>query len=144
VDDQLYLAGVYAQALGTTVPALPEPGGESADNAADAFHYLLQVLPRHYGDELADLYGDRFSAIFEAALKIQLVMWVYHPDSDSYALAALAAVERAMERAGVPSAVWAPPGAAVRERAAFPVVRDAVLATTTAVDDYLASLQIPF
>ncbi len=70
--------------LGTTVPELPEPAavGDTSPASRQVIDYLLAQGQR-IGRELAKRYGSEQAALFEVALKSNILLLLYSPGSDA-------------------------------------------------------------
>jgi hypothetical protein len=128
-----------AALLNTTVSALPpRPTAAAADPAAGrALDYLFnegQSLGRH----LAREYGDDHAALFELALKSNILLVRYQPGAP-VVKALSAAISQAGERAKLPPELYQPLLKLLDENAPAKDVRDAVFEMHANVDRYLST-----
>lgn len=127
--------------LGTTVAELPpRPTADQVDaQAGRAMEYLFdqgQIIGRH----LAAQYGDDHAALFELALKSNILLVLYQPGAP-VVKALSAAISQAGERAKVPPDLWQPLLGLIDEGASVTAVRDAVFQMHADVDSYLTMAQ---
>lgn len=125
--------------LGTTVPELPEPA-RSADNSQPSpqvMDYLLSQGQR-IGRELAKQYGPEQAALFEVALKSNLLLLLYSPGSDA-TNSITTAISRAAPQAKLPQELWLPLLERVGQKASLDDVRKSVQQMHRDVSGYLAN-----
>jgi hypothetical protein len=124
--------------LGTTVPELPEPAaaGDTSLASRQVIDYLLSQGQR-IGRELAKQYGPEQAALFEVALKSNLLMLLYSPGSDATTSISTAIV-RAAPKAELPDILWYPLVERMNNKASLDDVRTAVRKMHSDVDGYLA------
>ena len=127
-----------ATLLGTTIGELPEPA--AADDTSPAsrqvVNYLL-VNGQRVGRELAKQHGTEQSALFEIALKSNLLLLLYTPGTsagDSIATA----ISKAAPQAKLPSEFWQPLVDALNKRASQADVRAAVRKMHGEIERFLA------
>jgi hypothetical protein len=127
-----------AKFLGTSVGELPEPA--AADDTSPAsrqvINYLL-VTGQRIGRELAKQHGAEQSALFEIALKSNLLLLLYTPGTsagDSIATA----VAKAAPQAKLPADLWQPVVDALKNKMAQSDVRSAVRKMHGDIERYLA------
>jgi hypothetical protein len=130
-----------AKLFGTAVAELPpRPAAEEIDpQAARAIEFLFdqgQTLGRH----IAALHGDDHVALFELALKSNILLVRYQPKAP-IVKALSAAVSQAGERAKLPPDVYRPLLTLLDEGAPAITVRDAVFQLHADVDHYLSTAQ---
>jgi hypothetical protein len=114
-------AETLARALETTVPSFPALQGGKAKDTAAAIHYLLETAGKPIALHLRIKFGQDHAALFELAVKAQLLSVLYSPgDETSKGLAS--SLERLASRAELPAEVVAPVVKAVRQRASEAVV----------------------
>jgi len=144
VDELMFRAETYARALGATIPPLPFRTGDRVGDSAAALHYMLVTLVEQFREELYILFGERFAAVLDAALKSQVLLVLYHPDyeQDDIVTTAADVIERSLGRAGIPADLWHPMVRSVRARAEFSLVRDRLLAMQVAVSKFLTSIDM--
>jgi hypothetical protein len=124
--------------LGTTIDDLPEPAtaNDASPASRQAINYLL-INGQRIGRELAKQHGPEQSALFEIALKSNLLLLLYTPGTsagDSIATA----VSKAAPQAKLPSELWKPLVDALIKKAPQADVRSAVRKTHGDIERYLA------
>jgi hypothetical protein len=129
--------------LRTTVPDLPPPPapGEGSVPSKQVVDYLL-VNGQRIGRELSQAYSPEETALFEIALKTNILLVLYSPgisEADSIAQA----VTEAAPRAKLPSDLWQPVVDAIQKKAPPADVRLAVQRLHTEADKYLTQLAEP-
>lgn len=111
--------------LGVEVPPLPERVLDKAKSNADARAYLLRDAGATIAGKLGAAYGADHSALFEVAVKSNLLLLLYLPgDQDSMTIADV--IKRRAADARLPEEVWRDLVAKIEGRATFDVVKDAV------------------
>ena len=129
--------------LGTTVPELPEPAaaGDTSLASRQVIDYLLAQGQR-IGRELAKRYGPEQAALFEVALKSNILLLLYSPGSDA-TNSISAAISRAAPQAKLPDALWSPLVDRMNKKASLEDVRTAVQQMHRDVEGYLANAAEP-
>jgi hypothetical protein len=129
--------------LGTTVPELPEPAavGDTSLASRQVIDYLLAQGQR-IGRELAKQYGPEQAALFEVALKSNILLLLYSRGSDATNSIA-AAITRAAPQAKLPDVLWSPLVDRMNKKASLDDVRTAVRQMHSDVDGYLANAAEP-
>ena len=129
--------------LGTTVPELPEPAavGDTSLASRQVIDYLLAQGQR-IGRELAKQYGPEQAALFEVALKSNILLLLYSPGSDA-TNSITAAITRAAPQAKLPDVLWSPLVDRMNKKASLEDVRTAVRQMHSDVDGYLANAAEP-
>jgi hypothetical protein len=127
--------------LGTTLPELPEPAaaGDTALASRQVIEYLLTQGQR-IGRELAKRYGPEQAALFEVALKSNILLLLYSPGSDA-TNSISAALSHAAPQAKLPEILWSPLADRINKKASLEEVRAAVRQMHTDVDAYLANAE---
>jgi hypothetical protein len=109
-------AQTLARALDASLPPFPPLTRNKAKDTAAAIHYLLEDAGRPLALHLRVKFGADHAALFELAVKAQLLSLLYAPgDETSKGLAT--SLERLATAAGLPEAMVAPVAKAVRQRA---------------------------
>jgi hypothetical protein len=127
-----------AQMLGTSAAELPprltssETGG-SPDRALD---YLFGE-GRTLGRSLAERHGDQHAALFELAVKSNVLLALYRPDAPIVGTLA-GAIRQAGKRASLPAELWRPLLDEVDRGAPAADVQDAVFSLHANVDRHLS------
>jgi hypothetical protein len=127
-----------AKFLGTSINELPEPAAadDTSPASRQAISYLL-VNGQRIGRELAKQQGMEQSAIFEVALKSNLLLLLYTPSTsagDSIAMA----ISKAAPQANLPAELWQPLVDALNQSASQADVRAAVRKMHSDIERYLA------
>ncbi len=127
--------------LGTTVPELPKaaPEGDTSLASPQVMDYLLAEGQR-IGRDLAKQYGPEQAALFEVALKSNLLLLLYNPGSEATSSIS-ASIVRAAPQAKLPQQLWAPLVERIRNKASLEDVRTAVRQMHGDVSGYLASAE---
>jgi hypothetical protein len=129
--------------LGTTVPELPEPAavGDTSLASRQVIDYLLAQGQR-IGRELAKRHGPEQAALFEVALKSNILLLLYSPGSDA-TNSISAAISRAAPQAKLPDVLWSPLVDRMSKKASLGDVRAAVHQMHSDVAGYLANAAEP-
>jgi hypothetical protein len=124
--------------LGTTVPELPEPAavGDASLASRQVIDYLLAQGQR-IGRELAKRYGPEQAALFEVALKSNILLLLYSPGSDA-ANSISAAISRGAPQAKLPDVLWWPLIERISRNDSLEEIRSSVRQMHRDVDKYLA------
>ena len=131
-------AKTAAKLLGTTVTDLPEPAAADDKSLASqqVINYLV-VNGQRIGRELSKQHGPEQSALFEVALKSNILLLLYTPGA-SAGNSIAAAITRAAPQAKLPDELWKPLIEALGKQAPQTDVRAAVRKMHVDVDRYLA------
>jgi len=126
-----------ADALGTTFMPLPThpPMGENQTTMSNAHRYLLQQGQQIWQD-LATTHGLDHAALFEMAVKSNVLLVLYEPGG-SAANAISAAIAQSAPRSGIPEDLWRPLLAAIAKKAPPDELHDAVRRMHMEVDHLL-------
>jgi hypothetical protein len=126
-----------AKKLNAPLRALPTRPATSAAPRANyaALDYLFSE-GQEIGSELAKGHGADHAALFEVAVKSNILLVIYKPASPTTE-AISAAIERAAERAKLPSTLWQPLLDALAAKGTLVDLRKAVYAMHEATDKYL-------
>jgi tetratricopeptide (TPR) repeat protein len=88
VERQFALATGHASKLGIRLPPMPKPSGTKAEDRAASLHYLLSTTGNPIGAILREDFGAETAAIFEIALKSNILLMLYGPgDKETTAIA---------------------------------------------------------
>jgi hypothetical protein len=131
-------ARTAAKYLGTTIADLPEPA--SASDGSPASRQVMNFLLVHgqrIGSEVLKQHGPEQSALFEIALKSNILLLLYNPGS-SAGNSVAAAISQAAPQAKLPTAYWQPLVEALGKQVPQSDVRAAVRKMHIDVDRYLA------
>jgi hypothetical protein len=131
-------AKAAAKLLGTSVTDLPEPAAADDKSAISqqAYDYLVPKGKR-IGIEIAKQHGAEDAALFEIALKSNLLMLMYAPGA-SAGNSIAAAIAQSAPKAKLPDELWKPLVEALSKQAPQADVRAAVRKMHVDVDRYLA------
>lgn len=131
-------AQVAAKQLGVTVTDLPAPAASSNPDPASrqVMNYLL-VDGQRIGRELTKQHGADAAALFEVAVKSNLLLLLYAPGSAEGASIA-DAITQAAPRAKLPAELWRPLVDALDRQLSPSDVRPIVQKMNTDVTQYLA------
>ncbi len=111
--------------LGVEVPPLPERVLDKPKANADARAYLLRDAGATIAGKLGAAYGADHSALFEVAVKSNLLLLLYLPgDQDSTTIADV--IKRRSADARLPEEIWRDLVTKIEGRATFDVVKNAV------------------
>jgi hypothetical protein len=123
--------------LGTSIGDLPEAGlAGNRPASRQALDYLFKQ-GQQIGRDLTDTQGAEAAALFEVALKSNLLLVLYTPRSTA-AAATADAVSQAARRTQLPADLWKPLMNVVAAKADGPTVRKAVKTFHEAVEHHLA------
>jgi hypothetical protein len=127
-----------AEMLGITVPELPaRPAADAPTSTTKpAFNFLLGAAGQEIGRELARRQSADQAALFELAVKSNLLLVLYQPGSSTTGAIA-AAIERAGPRANLPATLWQPLLETLTAQASLADVRTAVYKLHADADKYL-------
>ncbi len=125
--------------LETSVPELPEPAAASdtAPASRQVVDYLLAQGQR-IGLDLSRRYGPGQSALFEVALKSNILLLLYSPGSNA-SNSISAAISRAAPAANLPAELWKPLVDLIDKKSSPADVQAAVRQMHSDVDRYLAN-----
>ena len=125
--------------LGTTVADLPpRPAADKANAQTDNAMEYLFTQGQSIGRHLAARYGDDHAALFELAVKSNILLVLYQPGAPAVKALA-AAIDPAAQRAKLPSELWQPLLKLLDDGAPAKEVRDAVFQLHADVDRYLST-----
>jgi hypothetical protein len=128
-----------ADVLGTSVPDLPER--TMVDNKVPVSQQVLDYLGVQYQRivrELGQKHGLEHAALFEVALKSNILILLYSPGS-SEAGSLSTAISRAAPQAQLPAELWKPLSDLLGKQSSLNDVRTAVRQMHKDVDQYLAN-----
>ena len=125
VDKVFASAKEIGASLGVDVPPLPERKLDRAEAQADALGYVLRDAGSPIASRLGSTYGADHAALFEIAVKTNLLLMFYAPgDAQSKTIADL--VRKRAADARLPEELWRDLPARIDARASFDVVKAAV------------------
>jgi len=79
VGRQFNAASTAATSIGVKLPVLPTKTGDKIKDSAAAVNYLINVTGNRIGAILGNSYGPEHAAIFEVALKSNMLLLLYGP-----------------------------------------------------------------
>ncbi len=127
--------------MGITLADLPpRPTADAADPRATRAIEYLYAEGQGIGRQLGARQDDELAALFELAVKSNVLLVLYQPNAP--VLKSLtAAIDQAAERASLPAELWQPLLQAIDDDAPFATVRDTVFQLHDDVDRYLTRPQ---
>lgn len=141
VDRQFVAASNACTSLGIKLPALPERKGNKIEDNATALNYLLNMTGNPIGGILARNFGADHAAIFEIALKSNILLMLYSPgESTSNAIANMIRTRRAT--AGLPNGLTDPLIALIEQKATFDRVKTEVFKLHEIAPNFIALLDL--
>jgi hypothetical protein len=131
-------AKAAAKLLGTSITDLPEPAAADDKSliSSQAFDYLV-TKAKPIGRDIAKQHGPEDAALFEIAIKSNLLLLMYTPEAPAGNSIA-AAILQAAPKAKLPDELWKPLVEALNKQAPQSDVRTAVRTMHVNVDRYLA------
>ncbi len=141
VDRQFAAASSASTSLGIKLPALPARKGDKIDDRATALNYLLNMTGNPIGGILTRNYGQDHAAIFEIALKSNLLLMLYSPgESTSDTIANVIRTRRVT--AGLPNGMTDPLINLIEQKATFDRVKTEVFNLHDLAPDFVALLDL--
>lgn len=109
-DRMMKKCRIMAKALGTMVPPLFKRTGNKTKDSAAALHYVLKTAGRPLGMHIKTKYGVAYMALFEVAMKSNLLHFLYMPSESKKGLSKTirVVVEKRAKLAGLPDALIKP------------------------------------
>ena len=109
-DRMMNKCRIMAKALGTTVPPLFKRTGNKTKDSAAALHYVLKTAGRPLGTHIKNKYGAAHMALFEVAMKSNLLHFLYMPSESKKGLSKTirVVIEKRAKLAGLPDALVKP------------------------------------
>jgi len=126
-----------ADALGTTVAPLPKKTGDSARDSAAVLGYLLRGTGRSIARFLEETYGADHAALFELAIKAQVLNLLYEPGKGA-SPGLRQGIHDSATRAGLPKDLWQPLYDRISTGASLKDVQREIGTLRTVVRGYLA------
>lgn len=142
VDGLVAKSELHGQALELRPPALPTRTGDSASDGAHTLHYMLHALADAFVDDIKTLYGQRASALLEAAVKSAALLMLYGEGGGSLNTTLGLAVERSLHKAAIPYELWSDLVAASREQGTHTVLKELIFRMRKDVSRYLSDLVV--
>jgi hypothetical protein len=132
-------AQTAAKLLGTSVEALPEPAstGDASPASQQVINYMI-AQGRRIGGDVAQKHGRETAALFEVALKSNILLLLYSPNSPATNSIA-AAISRAAPQGGLPRELWNPLLETLNKGASLAEVQTAVRKMHADVNQFLAA-----
>jgi hypothetical protein len=138
VDSVLTKARALAAEVGVEVPDLPRKTGRDSADAAAVLHYLLVETGQLIGRTIGERYGAEHAALFEVALKSNLLLLLYVPGGKEGAEIAAVLLQRG-GKAALPARLWQPLIDKIGARATYPDLKQAVFRMHEEVARHLES-----
>jgi hypothetical protein len=128
IDRMMKQCRILAKALGTEIPPLPARGAKRAANDAATLHYVLKTAGNPIGSHLLKSHGPEHAALFELAMKSQLLYLIYLPSESKKGLSATLrqVIEKRARKAGLPEKYYKPLTDKMKAGASFNQVTGAV------------------
>ena len=141
VDKQFMSAVNAAVPLDIKLPALPARKGDKIDDKASTLVYLLNTTGNPIGGILGRNYGADHAAIFEIALKSNILLMMYGPgESTSNTIANVIRTRRTT--AGLPNGMTDPLLALIEQQATFDRVKAEVFKLHDLAPNFIALLDL--
>jgi hypothetical protein len=138
VDRVFQSAKELAAGLGVDVPPLPERSLDKSKANADALGYLLKDAGAPIAEKLGSTYGADLSALFEVAVKSNLLLMLYSPgEQEGKTIADL--IRRRAPDAKLPEELWRDVPTKIAAGAYFDDVKSAVAKMQSDVRKFLAA-----
>ena len=138
VDRVFQSAKELAAGLGVDIPPLPERSLDVAKAQADALGYLLKDAGAPVAQKLGSTYGADHSALFEVAVKSNLLLMLYSPgEQEGKTIADL--IRRRAPDAKLPEELWRDVPTKIAAGAYFDDVKSAVAKMQSDVRKFLAA-----
>ncbi len=125
-----------ADAMEIAIAPFPPRATTSVDAYGEAILYLVQGGGAEVGRALAGKFGKDTGALYDAAIKSNLLLLLYEP-GDDHGLGDV--IKARMSEAGVPEQFWIGVIDAIDKKASQSALKDAVLKMHEAVASYLAA-----
>jgi tetratricopeptide (TPR) repeat protein len=103
IDRQFAAASAAAGTLGIKLPPLPAVSGTRVDKTASVLAYLLRQTGEPIGGILVQSYGTEHAAVFEVALKSNILLMMYGPGESTATATANAIRNRSAKTTFLPS-----------------------------------------
>jgi hypothetical protein len=132
-------ARAEAKTLGISLPELPDPSAAGEDTTASqqVIDFLL-VQYQRLSRELSQKHGPEHAALFEVALKSNVLILLYGPGSNT-TKSISAAISTAAPQARLPAQLWKPLVELLGKQSSLADVRSAVQQMHNDVERYLAT-----
>ena len=138
VDRVFQSAKEIGASLGVDVPPLPERSLDKSKASADALGYLLRQAGAPIAEKLGSTYGADHSALFEVAIKSNLLLLLYSPGEQEGKTIADVIRKRAPD-ARLREELWRDVPAKIAAGASFDDVKNAVAKMQSDVRKFLAA-----
>ena len=136
VDKVFASAQEIAASLGVEVPPLPERKLDRAEARAATLAYLLRDVGAPVASRLSSTYGPDHAALFEVAVKSNLLLLLYGPgEPESKTIADL--IRKRAPDARLPEALWSDLPAKIDARATYDDIKAAIQKMQGDVRHYL-------
>jgi len=135
VDRFLSKAKKIADIFGLTIKPFPAKGGSSASSSADMLHYLIAGDGAALGGALVRKYDEAHGALFEVAVKSNLLILLYAP-GDSLGRSIADVIKSRLTAIHLPENLWSNLVTLVNSKGAVDAVKQAVFKMHKDVADY--------
>lgn len=132
-------ANDMARELDVEIPSLPENTGDTTKDSAAALNYLMRTAGDSIAKKLKDKHSEEHAALFEMALKSNMLMMLYSPD-DSMGRSIAGVIKDRGAKAGLSESLWQPVVDKIEEKASFEEVKTAVSKMHKDISEYLGSI----
>lgn len=136
VDNLLQKTRDLTADLAVTVPDLPSASADKTERSVAALNYLLESGGGPIANALHKTYGPEYAALFEMAMKANLLLQLYAP-GDSTGLSLADVIERNATRINLPVELWQPLVHSVRNQASFETVKSQLNEMNVSVKEFL-------
>ena len=133
IDGYFGQARAIAKNINLEIPDLPAKSDDTSQTSADVIHYLIAGDGWHVGEQLASDYGDKPGALFEVAVKSNLLLLLYGPGDDS----GIGDIIKSRLDGLLPPELWQPVLDAIAAKKSADEVQEAVFTMHESVAQYL-------
>jgi len=144
INGHLIRARTYARTLNITIPPFPEKTTDPIENDVRILHYMLHELGEKFISQMSILYGNKTSALFNAAIKSSTLFMLYNEDylENDIIPANVKGVETALRKAVVPLDLWVPLLDNVRTHQPTNAIRNGITKLHKDVEEYLSGIVV--
>lgn len=124
-----------AETIGIAIAPFPPRAATPVDTYGEAIVYLVEGGGAAIGRALSEKFGNGAGALYDAAIKSNLLLLLYEP-GDDHGIGAV--ITARMSEAGIPQQLWVGAVEAIDRKAPQSELKDAVVKMQDAVAAYLA------
>jgi hypothetical protein len=135
VDRFMAKAKKIADIFGLTIKPFPAKAASSSASSADMIHYLIQGEGAALGTALARKYNDAHGALFEVAVKSNLLILLYGP-GDSLGRSIADVIKSRLTKIHLPENLWGNVVTLVNNKGTVDAVKQAVFKMHKDIADY--------